>query len=330
MNLKSKKTLVTGAAGFIGSHLVEALVKEGACVVAFVHYNSRADYGNLRYLPKDTMKNVELVMGDICDSSAVDSAIQGCDAVFHLAALIGIPYSYVAPRSYVATNISGTMNVLEAVRRNGIARMVHTSTSECYGTAEYVPIDEKHPLKGQSPYSASKIGADKMVESYVKSFELPAVTVRPFNTYGPRQSARAVIPTIISQLIAGNKKVVLGSLTPERDLTFVKDTARGFILAAKTDKAIGQTINLGNGSCISIGDLADKIVQQLSPDAEIVSAKERVRPENSEVMKLMCDNSKAKSVLGWKPEISLDEGLKRTAEFIRINQDLFRPETYTI
>ena len=249
--------------------------------------------------------------------------------MFHLAALIGIPYSYHAPRSYVATNVEGTLNVLEAVRRSG-ARMVHTSTSEVYGTAVTEPIDEAHPLQGQSPYSATKIGADKLVESYHRSFGLPLITLRPFNTYGPRQSARAVIPTIISQLLSGRKTVQLGSLDPQRDLTYVEDTARAFLDVAQCDAAVGRTLNAGSGKTIAIGDLARMLVERIDPDAEIVSTDDRKRPEQSEVMKLIADASQAAELAGWRPTVPLDEGLQRTVEFIREHLDLYRPDAYTV
>ncbi|MFH1689047.1 MAG: GDP-mannose 4,6-dehydratase [Candidatus Eisenbacteria bacterium] len=330
MAWNEKDVLVTGAAGFIGSNLAGMLADEGARVRAFVHYNSRGDWGNLRFLTDEQMRRVTVTMGNVEDSGSVAGVVEGCDCVFHLAALIGIPYSYAAPRSYVATNIFGTMNLLDAVRRFDVPRMVHTSTSEAYGTALYEPIDEKHPLQGQSPYSASKIGADKIVESYFKSFDVPVATLRPFNTYGPRQSARAVIPTVISQLLAGSDVVELGSLTPERDLTFVGDTARGFMAIAECDAAVGETVNVGNGRSISIGALAQKIVEMTNPSARIVSRESRVRPDKSEVMKLICDNSKAKSLMGWEPSVSLDEGLALTIEFVREHPDLYRPEEYAV
>jgi NAD dependent epimerase/dehydratase len=327
---EGKEVLVTGAGGFIGSHLAGYLAAGGARVRAFVHYNSRNDWGNLRFLTPAELERVTVIMGNVEDSGSVDEAVSGCECVFHLAALIGIPYSYTAPRSYVATNVIGTINVLDAVRRHDVPRMVHTSTSEAYGTALYIPIDEEHPLQGQSPYSATKIGADKLAESYFRSFGVPVATIRPFNTYGPRQSARAVIPTIISQLVSGSDVVELGALDPERDLTFVEDTARGFVAVSSTDRALGETVNVGNGRAISIGDLAQKIVDQVNPDATIVSKDARVRPDKSEVMRLVCANAKAKKLLGWTPQVSLDEGLARTIEFVRTHQELYRPEEYTI
>jgi NAD dependent epimerase/dehydratase len=330
MPWQNKCVLVTGAGGFIGSHLVAVLVERGAKVRALLRYNGRNEIGNLRFLPCDQLRSVEIVMGNLEDPDCVNRAVAGCDCVFHLAALIGIPYSYVAPRSYVATNISGTLNVLEAVRRNGIPRMVHTSTSEVYGTALYEPIDEDHPLQGQSPYSASKIAADKLAESYYRSFEVPVATIRPFNTYGPRQSARAVIPTIAAQLLSGRDSVELGLLSPQRDLTYVEDTARGFVAVAESDAAVGQVVNVGSGRTISIGELAGRLVSMVNPKARLVSAEDRVRPAKSEVMKLICANGKAASLTGWRPMVPLDEGLARTIEFIRGHLDLYRADQYTV
>jgi NAD dependent epimerase/dehydratase len=330
MSWNNKKVLVTGAGGFIGSHLVTALLERGARVRALVHYNSRDDCGNLRFLPADQFRQIEVLKGDIVDGDFMRQAVAGCDCVFHLAALIAIPYSYVAPRSYVAANVEGTLNVLEAVRRTGVPRMVHTSTSEVYGTALYEPIDEDHPLQGQSPYSASKIGADKLVESYYRSFDLPVATTRPFNTYGPRQSARAVIPTIIAQLLAGRETIELGSLDPQRDLTYVEDTAKGFLAVAECDAAIGQTINVGTGRTIRIGDLAGMLVRLINPAAKIVSSEKRVRPAKSEVMKLICGNARAERMTGWRPTVPLEEGLKRTVAFIREHLDLYRADEYTV
>ncbi len=325
-----KRILVTGAAGFIGSHLVELLLDRGAEVRAFVRYNSRSDIGNLRFLPKEALDRVEVILGDVRDSGSIDQAVAECEYVFHLAALIGIPYSYLAPRSYVDTNINGTLNVLDAVRKHRIARMVHTSTSEVYGTAQYEPIDENHPLQGQSPYSASKISADMLVESYHRSFGLAVTTLRPFNTYGPRQSARAVIPTITSQLLSGKEVISLGSLDPERDLTFVEDTARAFVAAAKSDAMVGKTVHIGNGKSISISNLAEMLVEMINPKARIVCDEKRVRPVNSEVMKLICNYSKAKAEMGWKPTISLNEGLRRTIEFIREHMGYYNTENYSV
>lgn len=324
-----RKTLVTGAGGFIGSHLVELLVSRGAEVRAFVHYNARNDWGNLELLGGEIRDEVEVVMGDIGDPFGVARAVAGCDQVFHLAALIGIPYSYVAPQTYVETNVTGTLNVLEAVRANPGTRLVHTSTSETYGTARYTPIDEQHPLQGQSPYSASKIGADKMVESYVRSFELPASTLRPFNTYGPRQSLRAVIPTITAQALAG-EVVRLGSLSPVRDFTFVTDTARAFVAVAESDAAIGGTLNAGNGKGITVGELAQMILEILGSSARIEADEERVRPEASEVFTLLADTTEIAKATGWRAEVSLREGLAHTVEYIREHLTRLKPDLYTV
>jgi NAD dependent epimerase/dehydratase len=330
MMWRGKKILVTGAAGFIGSHLVESLLDRGAKVRALVHYNSRSDIGNLRFLAKEALDRVEVVFGDVRDSGSIDQAVAQCEYVFHLAALIGIPYSYLAPRSYVDTNVSGTLNVLDAVRKHRITRMVHTSTSEVYGTAQYEPIDENHPLQGQSPYSASKISADMLVESYHRSFGIAVTTLRPFNTYGPRQSARAVIPTIITQLLSGKEVISLGSLGPERDLTFVEDTARAFVAAAESDETVGKTVHIGNGKSISIGNLAEMLVEMVNPRARIVCDEKRVRPVNSEVMKLICNYSKAEAQMGWKPTVSLKDGLRRTIEFIREHIGYYNTEDYSV
>lgn len=326
-----KNVLVTGAAGFIGSNLVERLVEQGKKVRAFVHYNSQNSWGNLERLPKDILSEVEIFTGNIEDPFAVKKAVAGQDTVLHLAALIGIPYSYVAPESYVNTNIKGTLNVLQAALDEKIEKIVHTSTSETYGTALYAPIDEKHPLQGQSPYSASKIGADKIAESYFLSFDLPVATIRPFNTFGPRQSARAVIPTIISQALTTKNNIIkLGSLTPLRDLTYVKDTADGFIKIAESDKTVGEVTNVGNGKCISIGDLAEMIISKINPEIKIVEESQRVRPEKSEVMKLLCDNSKAKEIAGWEPKYTLEEGIEETINFIKDNLSYYKPEIYNV
>ncbi|HML73241.1 MAG TPA: SDR family NAD(P)-dependent oxidoreductase [Anaerohalosphaeraceae bacterium] len=330
MLCQNKKILVTGAGGFIGSHLVEALLERGANVRAFVRYNGRNDWGMLSDLPVESQKSLDVISGDIRDPFFVRKAVQGCDAVFHLAALIGIPYSYVAPCDYVAVNIQGTVNILQACRDEQTPRLVHTSTSETYGTALYVPIDEKHPMQGQSPYSASKIGADKMAESYYNSFGLPVVIVRPFNTFGPRQSARAFIPTVITQALTRDK-IVMGSLEPVRDMTFVKDTAEGFITVGLCDEAIGQTVNLGVGGGQTVGEMA-KLILKLAgkPDMPIIQDTQRIRPSKSEVMRLISDNSKARTVCGWQPKYSLEEGLKQTLEWIRHNTNKYRPDQYVI
>ena len=321
-----KKVLVTGGGGFIGSHLVEKLVELGAKTRALVHYNARGSWGWLDQSPR--VNDVEVIAGDICDAECVASATKDAEVVFHLAALIAIPYSYTAPESYVRTNVVGTLNALQAARRMGVKRFVHTSTSEVYGTARQVPISEDHPLQGQSPYSASKIGADKIVESFYTSFDVPAVTVRPFNTFGPRQSARAVIPTIITQLLAGATKIKLGSLHPTRDLNFVANTVEGYIAAAEKPAAIGQTINLGSNREITIGDLAQLIIRTVGVSAEIESDAARIRPANSEVERLLADNTRARKLLGWEPRISLEDGLQQTIEWLRKNQHWYRAGIY--
>jgi NAD dependent epimerase/dehydratase len=318
MNWVNKKVLVTGAGGFIGSHLVERLIELGAGVRALVRYNSRNDWGLLELLPPSVKEHLEVVAGDITDPFGVARVVAGCEVIFHLAALIAIPYSYIAPSQFVAVNCGGTLNLLEAARQQDVERFVHTSTSETYGTAQYTPIDENHPLKGQSPYAASKIGADKLAESYFLSFGVPVATIRPFNTYGPRQSARAVIPTIISQALSG-EVIRLGSLTPVRDLNYVSDIVEGFIKVAESPKAVGKVINIGSGKSVSIGELAKKIVDLLGGDKRLVTEDKRVRPENSEVMELLCDNRQARELLGWEPQVSLEEGLVRTLRFIEKN-----------
>jgi len=330
MDLKNREVLVTGAGGFIGSHLVERLVGEGCRVRALVHYNSRGDWGNLKFLPETAMRNVEVISGDVGDPFSTRKAVEGCEVVFHLAALIGIPYSYVAPQSYVQTNVIGTLNVLQASLEYRVKRVVHTSTSETYGTALYTPIDEEHPLQGQSPYSASKIGADKIAESYHRSFGLPVVTIRPFNTYGPRQSARAVIPTIISQILSGKKRIVLGSLTPVRDFSFVKDTVTGFVRLAESPRGVGELFNIGSGKGVTVGEIAGRIAEIIGEPVGIDCDPSRVRPENSEVMTLLCSNAKARDQVGWEPEYSLEEGLKETIDFIRRNLDLYKVDIYNL
>jgi len=322
-----KTVLVTGAGGFIGSHLVESLVRSGARVRAMVHYDARPDHSNLEFLAADVRAGLEVISGNVEDPFFVSTAVKGSEVVFHLAALIAIPYSYLAPASYVAANVQGTLNVLEACRTHGVARLVHTSTSETYGTALYTPIDERHPLQAQSPYSASKIGADKLAESYHLAFGLPVATIRPFNTYGPRQSARAVVPAIISQALSSSM-IRLGSLHPVRDLNFVQDTVRGFLAVAEADEAVGQVVNVGSGSAISIGDLAALILRSLGLKKEIVTDTERVRPEMSEVLTLLCDRRKAETIAGWRPRVTLEQGLAETIEFVRSHSDRFRPEVY--
>lgn len=327
MDWSSRKVLVTGAGGFIGSHLAEGLVRQGADVTAFVHYNGSGRWGWLDDSP--LANDMRIYAGDIGDSESVADAVNGQDTVFHLAALIAIPYSYSAPRSYVRTNVEGTLNVIQAARSAGTRRVIHTSTSETYGTAITVPIAESHPLQGQSPYSASKIGADMMAESYHRSFGVPIVTVRPFNTFGPRQSARAVIPTIISQLCNG-PEVKLGSLTPTRDLNYVANTVEGFLAAAGPDEAVGEVINLGSNREISIGDLALLIAGLMDRPIEIVTEGQRVRPENSEVERLIADSSKAQRLLGWEPRVSLEDGLKETISWVTEHIGHYRPGTYAV
>lgn len=329
MSLKNKHILVTGAGGFIGSHLAEHLASQGARVRALVRYNSRNDRGLLELVSPKIREGMEIVPGDLTDPHATARLVAGCDLVFHLAALIAIPYSYRAASQYVAVNCGGTLNLLEAARQQGVEVLVHTSTSETYGTARYTPMDEAHPLQGQSPYAASKIGADKLAESYHLSFGVPVVTLRPFNTYGPRQSARAVIPTIISQALAGGV-IRLGSLEPRRDLTYVGDTVAGFVKAATTPAAVGQVINLGTGRAVSIGELAQKIQALVGKDSKIIADAERYRPEASEVWHLESDNRRARELLGWQPQVSLEEGLKRTIEFVQTHPERYRAGEYAI
>lgn len=325
-----KKVLVTGADGFIGSHLTEQLVKEGYKVKAFTYYNSFNNWGWLDTLPKDILDNIEIFSGDIRDPNGVRTAMKGMDEVFHLAALIAIPFSYHSPDSYVDTNIKGTLNVLQAARELETSRVLVTSTSEVYGTAQYVPIDEKHPYQGQSPYSATKIGADRLAESFYRSFNMPITIVRPFNTYGPRQSARAVIPTIISQLLAGMDKIKLGSLTPTRDFNYVKDTVNGFIALSKSDKAIGEEVNIATMQEISIGELANTIIAQINPNATIVCDEERLRPEKSEVNRLLGDNTKIKQLTDWQPKYTFEQGIAETIEWIKDNINSYKPEIYNV
>ena len=327
MNFKGKKVLVTGAGGFIGSHLVEELIGNGAEVSALIHYNSRNHWGNLEQLSPQIKKEINVLAGNVEDPYMLNKATKGQNIVFHLAALIAIPYSYDAPLSYIRTNIEGTTNVMQACLSNNIERVIHTSTSEAYGTAIYTPIDELHPLQAQSPYSASKISADKIAESYYLSFNLPVSTIRPFNTYGPRQSARAVIPTIISQAIK-QPEIKLGDLTPVRDLTYVKDTVRGFMKIALSDESIGKVINVGNGKGISIEDLANLIIKLMGVKKPIVTDSERLRPEKSEVLKLICDNSKAKTIIGWEPQYPIERGLKETIEYVTNKIDDYKTDIF--
>ena len=326
------KILVTGADGFIGSHLTEELVKQGYEVRAFVFYNSFNSWGWLDSFPEEIKNKIEIFAGDIRDPNGIRVAMESCDTVFHLAALIGIPFSYHSPDSYVDTNIKGTLNILQAAKLLNTKRVLVTSTSEVYGTAQYVPIDEKHPFQGQSPYSATKIGADRIAESFFRSFELPVTIVRPFNTYGPRQSARAVIPTIISQLLNGIEEIILGDLTPIRDFVFVKDTVNGFIEIAKSQKTIGEEINIATQSEISIGDLAQTIINIINPQAKIICDKQRIRPEKSEVKRLCGSNEKLKKLTNWQQIYFLKDGLKETIDWFSNKENLkrYKYEIYNV
>lgn len=329
MNLTTAKVLVTGAGGFIGSHLCEQLVMSGARVRALVKYNSLESHGLLERLPPEIYEQIEVVIGDVRDPASTKRMVAGCTIVFHLAALIGIPYSYYAPTSYVDTNVSGTMNVLQACLDQGVERVIHTSTSEVYGTALYSPIDEKHPLQAQSPYSASKIAGDKVTESFVASFSLPAVTIRPFNTYGPRQSARAFIPAMIVQIL-DNPSVHCGSLHPFRDYTYVSDTVAGFVACATTPGIEGMTINVGSGKNISMGALLNRILSRMGVQKDVILERERVRPEKSEVLELICDNQRAKTLLGWTPRVSLDEGIDAVIQYIAGNRKSYKSSRYGV
>lgn len=330
MNWNGKKVLLTGAGGFIGSHLCEALVSRGADVTALIHYNSRNDWGNLEFVDPACKTAIRVVAGNIEDSDFVARQVCGQAVVFHLAALIAIPYSYTAPLSYVRANVEGTLNVLEAAREYNVERVVHTSTSETYGTAIYAPIDEKHPMQGQSPYSASKIGADKIAESYYLSFNTPVVTLRPFNTYGPRQSARAVIPTIITQALTQDV-IRLGSLDPVRDMNYVKDTVNAFICAAEApEQALGQVINAGSGRGVTIGELVEIIQRLLGTQKQIILEDQRMRPAKSEVFKLICDNRKAAELMNWTPQYTLENGLTETIAYLRDHLHLYKTNQYTI
>jgi NAD dependent epimerase/dehydratase len=324
MEITGKKVLVTGADGFIGSHLVEALIQEGCQVRAFVFYNSFNSWGWLDSLPPEILSKIDVFSGDIRDPNGVATAVKGCDIVFHLAALIAIPFSYHSPDSYIDTNIKGTLNVLQAVRQFGTEKLLVTSTSEVYGTAQYAPIDEKHPYQGQSPYSATKIGADRLAESFYRSFDTPVVVVRPFNTYGPRQSARAVIPTVITQLLSGQTSLRLGSLSPTRDFNYVKDTTAGFIALANSDLSVGQEVNIATGTEYSIADVADYLIAEINPDAKIISDEQRLRPDASEVFRLIGDNSKIKSLTDWNPVYDLKAGLRDSIEWFRVPENLAR------
>jgi len=332
MDLKNKRILVTGADGFIGSHLVEHLIDEGCHVRAFVYYNSFNSWGWLDTLDKSTLSKIDVFTGDIRDPNGVRKAMEDIQVVFHLAALIAIPFSYHSPDSYVDTNIKGTLNILQAAKDLQCEKVLVTSTSEVYGTALYVPIDEKHPFQGQSPYSATKIGADRLAESFWRSFNLPVTIVRPFNTFGPRQSARAVIPTIITQLLSGKNEIKLGSLHPTRDLVFVKDTVSGFAEIAKSDKTVGEEINIATQNEISIGELAQKIINRINPDALIISEDQRLRPEKSEVERLLGSNQKILSLTNWKQKFTFDSGLEQTIAWFKDGNNLsrYKSEIYNL
>lgn len=330
MKLQGKKVLITGAEGFIGSHLTEMLVEQGADVTALVQYNSFNNWGWIDSFDEKIKNQIKIITGDIREYDNVKRMVKGQDVVFHLAALIAIPYSYLSPMAYIRTNVEGTANVLEACRDYDVEKIVHTSTSETYGTALYVPIDEKHPMQGQSPYSASKIGADKIAESYYRSFGTPIATMRPFNAYGPRQSARAVIPTIISQILAGKEEIKLGALTPTRDFNYVKDLAAAFIDIAESDKTIGEVINAGSNFEISIEELAKLIMNLIGKEVKILCDEERIRPDKSEVNRLWADNRKIKELTGWEPRYTLEEGLKETIEWIKENLDTLKVDIYNV
>lgn len=325
-----KKVLVTGADGFIGSHLTESLLEKGYDVKAFVYYNSFNNWGWLDTFPKEKLDQIEIFSGDIRDPNGVREAMKDVDMAFHLAALIAIPFSYHSPDSYVDTNIKGTLNVLQAARDLNTERVLITSTSEVYGTAQYVPIDEKHPYQGQSPYSATKIGADRLAESFYRSFKLPVSIVRPFNTFGPRQSARAVIPTIITQLLAGKNEIKLGSLSPTRDFNYVKDTAAGFIAIAESEKTIGEEINIATQQEISIGDLAKEIITQINPSAKIICDEQRLRPEKSEVNRLLGSNAKIKELTDWKQQFTFEQGIAETIEWLRHHMEAYKADIYNV
>ncbi len=326
----AKTVLVTGADGFIGSHLAERLLEKGYNIKAFTFYNSFNTWGWLDTLPEDKLSEINIFSGDIRDPNGVREAMKGIDMVFHLAALIAIPFSYHSPDSYVDTNIKGTLNVLQAARELGTEKIMITSTSEVYGTAQYVPIDERHPFQGQSPYSATKIGADRLAESFYRSFQLPVAIVRPFNTYGPRQSARAVIPTIITQLLAGKTEIRLGALTPTRDFNYVKDTVEGFIAIAESDKTVGEEINIASQREISIGNLANEIIERINPEARLICEEQRLRPEKSEVNRLLGSNEKIMKLTSWRPRYTLSQGLAETIEWIRHNMNCYKTDIYNV
>ncbi|MEW6041927.1 MAG: SDR family NAD(P)-dependent oxidoreductase [Elusimicrobiota bacterium] len=327
---KNKRVLVTGAGGFIGSHLVEELVKSGAAVTALIKYNSHNYWGNFELLPDEIKNEVNVFTGDICDENLVRNAVKSKEVVFHLAALISIPYSYSAPKSFFEVNVGGTLNILQAALDYGVSKIIHTSTSEVYGTAIYIPIDENHPLQAQSPYSASKISADKLAESFYLSYSLPVATVRPFNTFGERQSGRAIIPTIISQILSGSPAVKLGLLKPVRDFLYVKDTVNGFLKTAESRKTAGQVLNIGTSRGIKMEDLVKKIMKLTGIEKRIVTESPRIRPPESEVMKLICSYKKAKRLCGWQPEIPFEEGLIKVISFIKENLNLYKTDIYNI
>ena len=326
---RALRVLLTGAGGFIGSHLAERLVRAGARVRAFVHYNSRNDRGLLEYVDNDVQAALEVVLGDLTDATMVRRAVADCQVVFHLGALIAIPYSYQAPRHFIDTNVIGTLNVLQACLEERVLKMVHTSTSETYGSARYTPMDEHHPLQGQSPYAASKIAADKLAESFYCSFNLPVVTIRPFNTFGPRQSARAVIPTIISQALVGDT-IHLGALTPVRDFTFVEDTVTAFLKVAEAPDTVGQVVNIGTGQGVTIGAVAHKVLSMCSGPKQVVTDQERFRPAKSEVLELVCNNTKAKALLGWEPQYTLLQGLQKTLAYIQDHLHMYKTHMFTL
>lgn len=332
MNLHNKRILVTGADGFIGSHLTEELVRRGHKVKAFVLYNSFSSWGWIDSFPQDILDNLEIFTGDIRDPHGVRIAMTGCDIVIHLAALIAIPYSYHSPDTYVDTNIKGTLNLIQAAKDLGVERFIHTSTSEVYGTAQYVPIDEKHPLQPQSPYSATKIAADAIAMSFHNTFDLPLTIARPFNTYGPRQSARAVIPTIITQIANGLKQIKLGDISPTRDFNYVEDTCRGFIALAESDNTVGKTINIGSNFEISIGDTLNIIKELMGSNIEVITERQRLRPDKSEVFRLWCDNNKIETLTGFKPEVTIRDGLKRTIDWFTEadNLKMYKADLYNV
>lgn len=329
LELKGKKILVTGAGGFIGSHLTEQLTQMGNNVTALVHYNSSNNWGNLELLEKEVLKDINVVAGNIEDPFCVQEVVKDQEFVFHLAALIGIPYSYRAPLNYVRTNVEGTLNIMDACLKSNVTKVIHTSTSETYGTALYTPIDEKHPLQGQSPYSASKIGADKIAESYFLSFNLPVATIRPFNAFGPRQSLRAVIPTIIAQALKSDT-INLGSLTPVRDMNYVKNTVHGFIKIAESDRSVGEVINIGSGKGLTIGEIADKIFHLMGKEVKILQDNTRIRPDKSEVFTLICDSSKSKQLTNWEEVVSFDDGLKETIDWVSSHTHLLKSDIYNV